>query len=358
MHFNVTHTDGLVAIAVGRHRDIGLDAENINERTTALRLARRYFTAEESRNLEALPLARQPLRFYSLWTLKESWMKATGRGVGAGIDNVSFSLDDDHQVQGLSFAAYDASDWRFWQYTPSKEHVMALAVRAPGCDRAVTVTTRESGEPGGCQVRNNAPRPNKVAKPMQSVKVVRMTPADRAGSMRMRRNSSGTMTPTAAAHSRLMSVAAAMIAAIFQVPYQTIGDAADDDRPDEAVEAADRDFFPQQPLRIDPLDLAERDAADDERHGLGAGDAAHARNDGHERGERRDLFDGPFEAADDGGRHECRDQIDAEPHEPAARRREHAREHVFLVAQTGRGHDFVRGFLADDVDHVVDGDAA
>jgi 4'-phosphopantetheinyl transferase len=143
LHFNVTHTDGLVAMAVGRHRDIGLDAENLNERTTALRLARRYFTAEESRNLEALPLARQPLRFYSLWTLKESWMKATGRGVGAGLDNASFSLDDDHQVQGLSFAAYDASDWRFWQYTPSKEHVMALAVRAPGATRAVTVTTRE-----------------------------------------------------------------------------------------------------------------------------------------------------------------------------------------------------------------------
>jgi hypothetical protein len=70
-------------------------------------------------------------------------MKATGRGVGAGIDNVSFSLDYDHQVQGLSFAAYDASDWRFWQYTPSKEHVMALALRAPGATRDVTVTTRE-----------------------------------------------------------------------------------------------------------------------------------------------------------------------------------------------------------------------
>lgn len=143
LHFNVTHTEGLVAIAVSRHRDIGLDAENVNARTTALRLARRYFTAEEARNLEALPLARQPLRFYSLWTLKESWMKATGRGVGAGLDNASFSLDDEHQVQGLSFAAYDASDWRFWQYTPSKEHVMALALRAPGATRGATVATRE-----------------------------------------------------------------------------------------------------------------------------------------------------------------------------------------------------------------------
>ena len=33
-------------------------------------------------------------------------------------------------------------------------------------------------------------------------------------------------------------------------------------------------------------------------------------------------------------------------------------EHVFLVAQTGAGHDFVRGFFGDHVHHVVDGDAA
>jgi 4'-phosphopantetheinyl transferase len=143
LFFNLTHTEGLVAIAVGRHRDVGLDAENLFERTTALRLARRYFTAEEARNLEALPLSRQPARFYSLWTLKESWMKATGRGISGGLDNASFALDDEHRVQGLNFAAYDASDWRFWQFTPSKEHVMALALRAPGATRDVSVVTRE-----------------------------------------------------------------------------------------------------------------------------------------------------------------------------------------------------------------------
>jgi 4'-phosphopantetheinyl transferase len=143
LHFSLTHTKGLIAFAVGRHRDIGLDAENIDERTTALQLARRYFTAEEARDLEALPLARQLARFYSLWTLKESWMKATGRGVGAGLDNASFSLDGAHQLQGLSFAAGDAADWRFWQFAPSAEHAMALALRAPGATCDVTVDTRE-----------------------------------------------------------------------------------------------------------------------------------------------------------------------------------------------------------------------
>ena len=143
LHFNVTHTEGLVGIAVSRHRDVGFDAENLNERTTALKLARRYFTAEEARNLEALPLTEQPVRFYSLWTLKEAWMKATGRGIAAGLDNAAFSLDEKHRVAGLSFAAYDASDWRFWQFTPTHEHVLALALRAPGQTRDVAVSTFE-----------------------------------------------------------------------------------------------------------------------------------------------------------------------------------------------------------------------
>jgi len=57
---------------------------------------------------------------------------------------------------------------------------------------------------------------------MQSVKVVRITPADNAGSMRMRRSASRTTKPAAAAARRLINVAAAMMAAIYQVPYQTM----------------------------------------------------------------------------------------------------------------------------------------
>jgi 4'-phosphopantetheinyl transferase len=143
LFFNVTHTEGLVAVAISRYRDIGVDAENLYERTTALKLAHRYFSAEEARNLEALPPGEQPARFYSLWTLKESWMKATGRGLAAGLDNAAFSLDAKHQVVGLNFAAYDASDWRFWQFAPTEEHLLAVALRAPGATRDMNVSTFE-----------------------------------------------------------------------------------------------------------------------------------------------------------------------------------------------------------------------
>jgi len=139
LHFNVTHTDGFIAVAVSRLRDVGIDAENLHARTTALKLARRYFTPDEARNLESLPIPEQLARFYALWTLKESWMKATGKGLVAGLDNAEFSLDANHRVVGLSFAAGDVADWRFWQYAPTQEHVLALALRAPGATQGVAV---------------------------------------------------------------------------------------------------------------------------------------------------------------------------------------------------------------------------
>ncbi len=125
-----------------------------------------------------------------------------------------------------------------------------------------------------------------------------------------------------------------------------------------AGEGAHAHFAQQQPARVAPFHLSQRHRTDDQRDGLRAGDAAHARDDRHQHGQCSHFLDGAFEAlhhepGQDGG-----DEVDAEPQHAAARGRNHRREHVFFVAQTGAGHDFVRGFLGDDVHHVIDGDAA
>ncbi len=130
---------------------------------------------------------------------------------------------------------------------------------------------------------------------MQSVNVVRITPAERAGSIFSRRSVSGTSTPTAAAASRLMSIAAAMMPAIFQVPNQNVVMTP-------MTAAQMRPFRPPTAISLNSSqrallhsNLPEREAANDQRDRLRAGDAAHARDDRHQRRQRRDLLDGAFE---------------------------------------------------------------
>ncbi|MEO8019025.1 MAG: 4'-phosphopantetheinyl transferase superfamily protein [Pseudomonadota bacterium] len=129
LHFNVAHTQGLVAIALCREAMVGIDVENITKRTAPLEIAKRYFTAEEAHALADLPREQQLARFFSLWTLKESWLKATGLGLAAGLGNISFALGSGHGVTRVNFANDDARHWTFWQACPTAEHVLALAVR-------------------------------------------------------------------------------------------------------------------------------------------------------------------------------------------------------------------------------------
>src|SRR4051794_11360724 len=66
-------------------------------------------------------------------------------------------------------------------------------------------------------LKNNVANPSSDAKPMQSVKVVRITPLASAGSTRMLFNINGTMTPTKAAANKLVNIARKIITAISTV---------------------------------------------------------------------------------------------------------------------------------------------
>lgn len=83
LHFNISHTSSLIACGVTIKSPIGVDVEE-KQRTTkhnTLTLARRYFTKHELDVLTAIgdPYIQQQ-EFIKLWTLKEAYVKALGKG--------------------------------------------------------------------------------------------------------------------------------------------------------------------------------------------------------------------------------------------------------------------------------------
>ncbi|ATA56050.1 phosphopantetheinyl transferase [Variovorax boronicumulans] len=142
LNFNLSHTDGLIVLAVARHIELGVDTENI-ERKAALDVANHYFSPAEARALDALPAAFQAERFFELWTLKESYIKARGLGLQIPLDSFGFALDDPGTI---GFARSDsrtgddpAQGWDFWQLRPTPKHLVALCA-AQG--HATSATTR------------------------------------------------------------------------------------------------------------------------------------------------------------------------------------------------------------------------
>ena len=93
LEFNVSHSHGWLACAVSRKVAVGVDVELCDEARDFMRLARRYFQAQELVALEGLPVEEQRQRFYRLWTLKEAWSKTRGDNIGSAMGAVGFSLE-------------------------------------------------------------------------------------------------------------------------------------------------------------------------------------------------------------------------------------------------------------------------
>ncbi len=143
LRFNLANTDGLIACAVARSRDVGVDVENMERSGETVSIADRYFSKSEAGALRALPEARQRERFFRYWTLKESYIKARGMGLQISLEQFSFCVGDG--PIRISFDARLGDDSRAWQFDQRRlgqRHMLALAVRrGRGPDLGIRVRT-------------------------------------------------------------------------------------------------------------------------------------------------------------------------------------------------------------------------
>jgi 4'-phosphopantetheinyl transferase len=132
LRFNLSHTDGLVACAVTRQDDIGVDVENTAREVDPLALAPTVFAAEEIADVAATPPELRLQRFFSYWTLKEAYIKARGIGLSLPLDGFWFELGGSVPRIRFSDRCPDRSEcWYFEQRRPTARHKLAIAAATP-----------------------------------------------------------------------------------------------------------------------------------------------------------------------------------------------------------------------------------
>lgn len=131
--FNIAHTDGLVVIALSGRGEVGVDVEKTSRTARALALADRYFSASEAAALRSLPAAEQHQRFLDLWTLKEAYIKACGKGLAIPLRQFSFTLDKASlRIVFDEQRPDEPARWQFWQLLVGKTHLVGLALADAG----------------------------------------------------------------------------------------------------------------------------------------------------------------------------------------------------------------------------------
>lgn len=90
LDYNLSHTQGMVAIAVTRQRAIGIDTEQARPLNDLTSLSRSVFADPEYANVMAGTGRDQQQRFFTYWTLKEAYIKARGMGLSIPLQQFHF----------------------------------------------------------------------------------------------------------------------------------------------------------------------------------------------------------------------------------------------------------------------------
>lgn len=91
LHFNVSHSGHWIVCAVS-HEPVGIDVEKIE--AIDMDIAKRYFHKTEFNSLLSCDPSVRLSRFFDLWTLKESYIKAVGKGLHLPLDSFALALQD------------------------------------------------------------------------------------------------------------------------------------------------------------------------------------------------------------------------------------------------------------------------
>lgn len=135
LRFNVSHTEGLVVCLLSWAFEVGVDTELMSRAPRILGMAPRVFAPLELSELQALPGDRHEERAVTLWTLKESYIKARGRGLSLALDGFAFRFDQERvRVEVEPRLHDDGSRWQFQVHTLGPHRVsvaMGVPVDAP-----------------------------------------------------------------------------------------------------------------------------------------------------------------------------------------------------------------------------------
>ena len=99
IHFSISHSGNYAVCAISDNR-LGCDIEKIGR--VDMKIANRFFTKAECERMKSLNFDEQKFELAKIWTIKESYGKALGRGVnsvvGTDINDIDYNINTFYDI--------------------------------------------------------------------------------------------------------------------------------------------------------------------------------------------------------------------------------------------------------------------
>lgn len=133
IEFNLTHTEGLIAIGISKNIPIGIDSEHLDEKKLEHSTAESYCTAEELISINKCSNKDQAMHLmYSYWVQKESLLKCIGIGLAADPKHIELA-DTTHDINvNLNFDTkldINKEDYSMQMLDVGQNHILCLSIK-------------------------------------------------------------------------------------------------------------------------------------------------------------------------------------------------------------------------------------
>lgn len=126
--FNVTHSKDLVLYAITLDREIGIDLEFIKDINKADKIVERFFSEEENSYYNSHSNDKKKWAFFTLWTRKEAYSKARGRGIGLPAKDFDLRLiPEEKAISDSKNLTKAQSKWALFNIEVNSNYLAALA---------------------------------------------------------------------------------------------------------------------------------------------------------------------------------------------------------------------------------------
>lgn len=131
IEFNMSHSGGIVLIALAQHIPIGVDVEVLRPMPERAAIVRRYFHPGEVADFADVPPADAEAAFFRCWSRKEAVVKALGLGMSLDLHRYRVACLPGAAAEVLALEGDDAPQktWSLIDLHFGPGHVGAVAAR-------------------------------------------------------------------------------------------------------------------------------------------------------------------------------------------------------------------------------------
>lgn len=114
LQFNLSHSDSLIAVAIGKTHALGVDIETMKTHKDINTLAEHCFSTQEWQAFSTIESSKQPAEFYRHWSRKEAYIKAIGTGLHTPTTSFSIDVAPKQNPTPVSDVDQQSNQWKIW----------------------------------------------------------------------------------------------------------------------------------------------------------------------------------------------------------------------------------------------------